>query len=103
MKGKGVDGDEDVAENGRRGADGGGSGDGRGWKGEMRRKGMEEERNGEGGNGEGGDSGGIEEVGIEEDEREKWGGRDTGNGREGEYGGNVVKVVEVGIEIGQDI
>ena len=30
MKGKGVDGDEDVAENGRRGADGGGSGDGRG-------------------------------------------------------------------------
>ena len=29
--------------------------------------------------------------------------RDTGNGREGEYGGNVVKVVEVGIEIGQDI
>ena len=32
----------------------------------MRRKGMEEERNGEGG-----DSGGIEEVGIEEDEREK--------------------------------
>ena len=46
----------------------------------------------------------MEEVGIEEDEREKWGGRDTGNGRlEGEYGGNFVKVVEVGIEIYRDI